>query len=466
MAKVRQLAKTFLRGSLVNETIAHLTPAQAGHVDAVTTRVLNDPVMAGHRSEFLRKLATTIAADYRDSEAADQEFRIAIWRGVAQLLYHSGYSFQCTHCGQSEYISHYGKMIPIISRAISCPACHHCRIADPGDSGLVAGSLMLFDEAQAIAEELRTQKKSESDNPKVPVIVSCVAATAGDKKYDASQVEQILSDSAQLSKWFGAFARNYISQILSENAIPKHGRGIEIRCGAADKLIADRISNLLIDVEVAHTYTNNRFPTRMQASSFASHIPPETPAAVSASTLSCCRAVSGNYYCISVDQFCLPPRCILQFVAIWREAARAGVKIEFDSNMILVSDTGAAPVIQLPFTTNAEVSVLDPQNHQDEEGPTTMVETIENRADDTDIGALERREAFDAIRRSLQDERARRLLDIYLGSGPAHEEFKKQFPSGAQPAKNHIAKFLGCSSGEVANLRMQIGGQLLAHGIS
>ena len=126
MPKVRQLSEVYLRGALANVTMRQLTPTQRDHVEQLVQQLTNHPILAGHKHEFLYALRTTIACDYKNPDDALTEYRIAIWRAIVHIFYHTDYTFQCTACGSTDYLSQRGSRVPINRQFDFCPVCNHC----------------------------------------------------------------------------------------------------------------------------------------------------------------------------------------------------------------------------------------------------------------------------------------------------------------------------------------------------
>jgi hypothetical protein len=85
-----QVAELYLRGKLPNYTGKNLNREQARDVDKITKRLVEDPKIASHKSEFKKQLARTIKGEYRDlPDAAETEFWIAAWRAILFVAYHT-----------------------------------------------------------------------------------------------------------------------------------------------------------------------------------------------------------------------------------------------------------------------------------------------------------------------------------------------------------------------------------------
>ena len=89
MPIIRQMPELYLRGSMANITMANMTPAERQHASDLVEYIATHENMQNHRMKLWREFGVTIGADYNDdSAAADEEYRIAIWRGVVDLYYH------------------------------------------------------------------------------------------------------------------------------------------------------------------------------------------------------------------------------------------------------------------------------------------------------------------------------------------------------------------------------------------
>jgi hypothetical protein len=85
-----QLAKMYLRGSLVTKTLRELTPDQTREIDDIIESIIREPMLQQCRYQFKRALATTIKNEYSGrsgEEAAEQEYRIAIMRAAVAAKY-------------------------------------------------------------------------------------------------------------------------------------------------------------------------------------------------------------------------------------------------------------------------------------------------------------------------------------------------------------------------------------------
>lgn len=83
-----QLAKLFLRGSLVNETMKGLNDKQRESVEDKLVELLGNSSLSKCREVFCRVLSQTIGNEYKDRDVAMEDYTIALWRGVVNALYH------------------------------------------------------------------------------------------------------------------------------------------------------------------------------------------------------------------------------------------------------------------------------------------------------------------------------------------------------------------------------------------
>ena len=95
----RQLPKLCLRGSIANITMAGITEDEREEIDVMVRKIVTNPDMQSKRASIIRGFQATIGWDFKDDRTiADQEYHIAVWRGVVNLFYHRKYSFRCQAC--------------------------------------------------------------------------------------------------------------------------------------------------------------------------------------------------------------------------------------------------------------------------------------------------------------------------------------------------------------------------------
>ena len=83
-----QLAKLFIRGSLVNVTAKNLTETQKKAVDELMNKVWQDSALDTAKHKFCNVLGCTIGNEYKDKEFAMNEIWITIWRTAVDVLFH------------------------------------------------------------------------------------------------------------------------------------------------------------------------------------------------------------------------------------------------------------------------------------------------------------------------------------------------------------------------------------------
>ena len=83
-----QLAKLFIRGSLVNVTAKNLTETQKKAVDELMQTVWEDRALDTTKHKFCNVLGSTIGNEYKDKEFAMNEIWITIWRTAVDVLFH------------------------------------------------------------------------------------------------------------------------------------------------------------------------------------------------------------------------------------------------------------------------------------------------------------------------------------------------------------------------------------------
>lgn len=91
-----QLARLYLRGSLMNETAKLLSKSELTQVEALIKTAWEDPSLQSPKMEFSMALGRTIGNDYKDVEAGKQDAQIAFWKAALMVLFHE--SKQCKKC--------------------------------------------------------------------------------------------------------------------------------------------------------------------------------------------------------------------------------------------------------------------------------------------------------------------------------------------------------------------------------
>ena len=86
----QQMPKLYLRGSLCNKTLKELTKEQQNQTEQLVLEISDDPRLRQCKIEFCNALARTIRNDYTDREVAEQDYMIAIMRGVVAAKFGYG----------------------------------------------------------------------------------------------------------------------------------------------------------------------------------------------------------------------------------------------------------------------------------------------------------------------------------------------------------------------------------------
>lgn len=90
-----QLARLFLRGSLMNETAKLLSKDEMVAVEALMKEAWEDPNIQSQKTEFYMALARTIGNEYKNMDVGKQDALITFWKAALLVLFHE--SKQCTN---------------------------------------------------------------------------------------------------------------------------------------------------------------------------------------------------------------------------------------------------------------------------------------------------------------------------------------------------------------------------------
>lgn len=420
MPRLRQMPELFLRGALANETMKNLTPEQRVEVDRVVIYVRDHFKLVPNRSEVTKQLGRTIGGDYREDRAtADQEFQIAIWRGVVHLLYHCSYSFRCTNCNQTSYLTQRNKPSAMDRRYPVCPSCRSVQITDAGSTDLVVGDYMGFDAYQDYILKVPAGAVApQCGSPVVPV--------PGEKKVPDAQA--ILGDPGQLHKFFSEFIWNYFRQILNENEITYHQKEPVTETGPADRMAVLEIVSLLGRLKTPYQYCPQSQPEHG-----LHHI-----------------------YCHTAST---PPEFTAEYTDILTRYGEHGINISNTDHEFIVPDVPTAPMVDALVVRPAPVLMSTTQSRigaTGEESTSYAIERLEYKnTGESSMVALENKEVLDAIRQSLPDGECQDTFDIISGRGELWEKFSDEY-GDTTPRAGHIAKFLGTTARAVAGHKSKI----------
>lgn len=426
MAGVRQIPELYLRGSLANITMAHLTTEQKSHIEQLFPTVANHPEMIKHKYKAIQKFGSTIAGDYRDDRtAAEEEYNIAIWKGLVDLFYHRKYSFKCKACDSDTYLTKRSKPKSIDRIQKPCPNCGCVLVTKSGSARLVVGSFVNVREYQNSYRHLQ-----ESDD--LPECDSTIEYIALSSKYPDPYA--ILNDPKQLKKFFGEFVWNYFRQHISENQKKKSRRINSTIIEKADIVYALKLFNICDNYKIKYT-------TNYDPSSYADiHITFKTNL--------------------------VQPECTLDIAEVLHKAGLNDIRISIDEDRITVHRNYHAVQISETVAVAEHVQLqesddeIDNFNNRSKVSRGGVFVDVENH-----IETVEMIDIIENIRESLPDGDCKDVFDIKTQIGERYKEFAKVFGDG-EPKANQIAIFLGVGARVVTQHISNIKLVCLAKGIS
>lgn len=409
MNKVRQLPQVYLRGSLANITMANLTEEQKAIAEEITDRVANSPVMTNHKQKVIRKYGVTIGADYLDRNYAEQEYLIAVWRGVIHLCFHRNYTFHCEACNQSTYVTKKGKTKAIDRIQTPCPCCARVKVLVPGDTTLCIGQYVTLAEFQKSYEDM-------PDGWNVPKYESTISPVAGSLRYN--NPDEIINDDRQLEKFFGEFVWNYFRQQINENKREEHRHGQEI-VGSADYIILQELISLCIRMDVDYNFCARSNP------------------------------VDGKYEIKLVGVF-TPPEFTVELSLLRRRAKDYNIEMSFTKDSMFVHLNEHAIQLTTSVVRPEHVTVLGSVAPGRSDSPElSMVSQVSHRSvglermsQEDHVETIDNREVMERIRTQLPDGPYRSIFDILSQQGPDYQGYSSMF-GDEQPKINHIANYLG-----------------------
>lgn len=437
MANVRQMPELYLRGSLANITMKNLTGEQQDHVANLMEQICTHPEMQRHKIKVMKELGVTIAADYSDDrETAEQEYRVAVWRGVVDLFYHRKYTFECRACKSGIYYTKRSKAKAIDRVQTPCPNCRHVEIEDAGDVPALQERVANNDRFMTI-EDFQESYKDLPDSFKAPTCRSSISYVPGEKKYNNPQA--IIDDEKQLRKFFGEFVWNYFRQQINENKRKEHRKDPIPLLGATDWLLVQEILSLCNQMGVDYNYCEKLEP-------------------------------QGGTYTIKLSGLTTPPEFTAEFARLRAKGNFYGVKISASDIAVEVMVTPDAPPLptmedkdgvmwQVKVIKPEHVSVLDnlaTSSESDTDFTVTQVNyrTVGGQRMDTEnhVDLVDNSEAMIAIRESLPEGQCRTVFDILSQQGDAFLDFSEKYGDG-DARDNHIAAFLGITPRAVKNYK-------------
>lgn len=427
MPIVRQLPKLFLRGSLATMTMANMTEQERQNVGDLVIQIANHKEMVKHKQEIIKQFGVTIGGDYADDRAAaENEYQIAIWRGVISLLYHQNYSYECKACKQSSYKTKRGKMKAIDQKQLCCPNCRKVQLKAKGSIELDS-DFIDYDEYRQLLKS--GHNNCEIESPIVPI--------AGDKKYQDPEV--ILSDPRQIKKFFGEFAWNYFRQHLKENKRQEHKRSPQVISGKPDFVISEELISACSQMGIDYHY-----------------------------------AKDDNGYSFNITGLQTPPEFSVEYSRIKERADRHGIAMEIDANTISIRVTDVSSNqddIEAIVIKPEHVTILDNQQNVTEDECSTLdqvdykfVEGHKMILEDH-VAAIESTDAMTSIRKSLPEGLCRSVYDVYIQNGDTYDAFCDKYGTG-EPKLNQMAEFFGQTIRAINEVKEQIKVMCIYHGLT
>lgn len=430
VAIIRQMPGLYLRGSIANITMAGLTSQEKAHIEEVFEYVINHPELVCHKQKVMKEFGITIRADYADDRAvAEQEYNIAVWRGLVSIFYHRTYTFECTNCGATASLTQRGKPKPIDRMVTPCPVCRMAEIVDPGCSKYNPGDIVNHD-------DLQNEFKHVGFG--TPTFKSCIRPIPQERKYE--NPEKIISCQTQLKRFFGEFVWNYFRQQIKENKRKEHNKKPVKISGPADQMVVELVLSLCSRLNIDFNRHHKVEP------------------------------VHGKYT-IDILNLLTPPEFSIELAMIRALAESYGVTLNTTANAIEVAVCLDPPVIEVSVIRPEHVTIIDNQlstTEDDENSGFSIGQVsyktigVERMDQDNHVATTDLRDAANRTRASLPDGDCQNVYDIYCQVGPVYDKFSEEYGDGL-PRINHIADFLGITPRAVKQCRQTIEVHCLAH---
>lgn len=427
MPAVRQMPKLYLRGSLSTITMASITEQDRHTVDDIVKYVAQHKQMVKHKHEIIKQFGVTIGGDYADDKiAAENEYNIAIWRGVLSLLYHRNYTFQCSSCQQKEYKTKRGKYKAIDQQSISCPNCNMTRLSTKGTIE-TEDEFINYEHYRKLLT--LGHHNCSISTPIIPI--------PGEKKYQ--DPKEILDDPKQLKKFFGEFAWNYFRQHLKENKRTEHKKTPRLISGEADFVIAEEIRSLCDQMSVE-----------------------------------CIVNKDNTGYSAYIPMYQTAPEFSIEYSRINKKARNHGVELRIDGNTVHVEVTDTTlnqQEIEAIVVKTEHVSMSENNSEQNEDGLSAIDQIdyhfVEGRKMilEDHVSMIETSDAIETVRKSLPDGTCKVIYDILCQSGETYDQYSDRFGIG-DPKINHMAEYLGITTKAVNEFKNQIKLVCMSHGLT
>ncbi len=386
-----QLPQLYLRGSLAKVTMKSLTENEKAIVEHFTNRIVKMQSMQGDKNEFMHQLSVTIGGDYAqyNSKEAEQEFYIAVWRGVVHLLYHKSYEFKCGKCNNTEYQTKRNTLTPINRQFPICPSCEHVKLVGSDD-------YIHFDEVKNSITEIKHE--------------SPIKTISGCNK--VQQAQEILEDESQVSKFFGEFVWNYFRQIINENKITHQQKEQKVT-GCVDIITTELIISLLKQYNVKYYYEG---------------IP------------------KNGYHTLHLKVHSTIIEFTTKFVQLANDMRRKGAIIMYTDSSILIKDLGAeSPISDITMLTTEKVSTVGSG-----QGGTDECDDYMRILEEENMNTFQDIDTEDTIChiRKLLSPLAQKVYNLIIQDGYDYAQYSTQYGAG-QPKVAHLAKHLKCTSNAI-----------------
>jgi hypothetical protein len=178
-------------------------------VELTFSNLIDDPELEKSKTKFVKRFNRTIQSDYKDDQSASmQEYSIALWRALVDLLVHREIKgFMCSLCGQQEYINKTGMTIKFNQQYLISPCCNKLET-----KGII-------------------KSPEECTEDEFKIARSVIKSIKGERKYS----DNILNDKKSLIKFVSKHISNYQQQVIKENQPLKYAaqRTITVTSGMA-----------------------------------------------------------------------------------------------------------------------------------------------------------------------------------------------------------------------------------------
>jgi hypothetical protein len=444
MATVRQMAELYLRGSLTNVTMKNLKPEEAKFAEEIMIQVADHPDMRKHKHHVKRLLSETIRADYKsDPSTAEQEYQIAIWRGVVNLFFHKQYIFKCSVCDATQrVVKTTGKLKPIDQAYIPCPVCESLIVSEHGDDRTIIKQTTFkeiykdfqLDPPQCFSTIIAypgggaTKEELDGLLSNGEITEEVYERKLGQFRY--AEPYKIINDTSQMVKFFGEFVWGYFKQQLRENKRAEQTKKQTEIIGKADEVIVQ---------EIISSATRLKVPLV-----FCSLTQPES-----------------GWWNLGVQTNQTPPEFTFDILPTFKKATDLGIDIQVTQSGIRVEHKSDCAQIRGSVTQAQHIKVMDNNYQSIDNEESTANFSVEQVTYKTvggckmsvldDVGRIDMQDMLNTIYESLPDGDCRKVFQILKQEGEWYEDFKRLYNFTGEPKQAHIAKYLKTTTRIVKN---------------